>query len=52
MPGCIPASSSTVRAPCFVVARTCDPGIGASSMSDGTGPRGMELSGHVALETA
>src|SRR5881628_2473409 len=32
MPGCIAAIWSTVRAPCFVVARTRAPGIRASSI--------------------
>src|SRR5437016_9276426 len=36
IPGCIAAISSTVSVPCFVVARTREPGIGGSSMAVAT----------------
>src|SRR5712691_3488874 len=53
MPGCIAAISSTVSVPCFVVARTCAPGIGASSMvaAKASGSRTFRVSGPRLLDT-
>src|SRR5207253_11156133 len=47
IPGCIAAISSTVSVPCFVVARTREPGIGGSSMAAETasGSRTFRVSG-------